>query len=271
MEILDESELSPSGKVYTETMVAMAAFFGSPLAAGYLFAENYKALQQPHKVQGAWAMAIGSTIALFVLTYAIEYFIELPLVGLGVGVAFATRAIFRNEQGAAVTEHIAKGGALHSAWRAFGVTLAVFGVIFGVVLAVSLFAIYPNKQEEALVIQAPEISTSIDDFQTKSYGEAAHVIVFNRGNISEEMIDAIASELTTVGFFDEVNSKTVYLEISSGRQYAFTVTQANVDPSDPATQTLYQNAKAQLEAFLAVASVELILMDEDLEYTLSTF
>jgi hypothetical protein len=271
IEILDESELRPSGKVYTETMVVMAAFFGSPLAAGYLFAENYKALQQPHKVQGTWAVAIGGTIALFVLTYAIEYFIELPTVGLGIGIAFATRGIFRSEQAAAVTEHIAKGGELHSAWRAFGVTLAVFGVIAAIVLAITLFSVYPSEPEQALVVEAPEISTTIEaDFQTQSYGDAGHVIVYNRADISDEEIDAIAAELTTVGFFDKVNSKTVYLEINGG-QYTFTVTQADVDPSDSATQALYNNAKAQLEAFVEGTTVELILMDEDLEYTLSTF
>ncbi|MFK7799141.1 MAG: hypothetical protein AB8E82_16935 [Aureispira sp.] len=271
IEVLDESELSPKGKVYTETMVAMAAFFGSPLAAGYLFAENYKVLRQPHKVQRAWAVAIGGTIALFVLIYIVEQFIEVPTIGFWVGVAFGTKAMFRNEQGAAVTEHIAKGGELHSGWRAAGVSFAAFGVILIFVIGSTFLLFSPKSSEVEVAIPAPEISSTVADFQTRSYGDAAHVIVFNRADISDEVIDAMASELTQAGFFDAVNSKTVYLEINPDRVYNFVVTQADVDPSDPATQTLYKNAKAQLEAFLANTTVELLLMDEDLEYTLETF
>lgn len=272
IEVLDENELSPKGKVYTETMVAMAAFFGSPLAAGYLFAENYKVLRQPHKVQRAWAVAIGGTIALFILIYIVEQFVEVPTIGFWMGVAFGTKAMFRNEQGAAVTEHTAKGGELHSAWRAAGVSLVAFGVILIFVLGSVFLVSYPSEREETIAVQAPAINTTIDaDFQTRSYGDAAHVVVFNRADISDEAIDAMASELTQVGFFDAVNSKTVYLEINPDRVYNFVVTQANVDPADPATQTLYKNAKTQLEAFFANTTVELMLMDENLEYTLSTF
>ncbi|MGH1334605.1 MAG: hypothetical protein ACRBFS_00650 [Aureispira sp.] len=267
--VLDE--IKPKGKVYTETMIAMAAFFCGPLAAGYLFIENYKTLEQSYKVKKAWTIAILGTLFLVGLDYVLEEFIRVPMIGFGVVSVLITKHFYKKEQEKEITRHIEQGGALHSAWRATGISLLILCVVMAVVFAVTFGFYYVQPTSTEASIEMPTVETSVDEFQTRSYGAAAHVIVYNQGDISGEAIDDLAERLTILGFFDEENQKVVYLEINLIKEYSFSITDASADPASSVTQTLYKNTKIGLENSLLDSSVELLLMNEGLEEVLARF
>ena len=53
----------PSYRLYDSGSVALAALFGSPLAAGHLMALNYKRLGMGNKAPGVFALGFAVTIA----------------------------------------------------------------------------------------------------------------------------------------------------------------------------------------------------------------
>lgn len=210
--ILDE--IKPQGKVFSERMIRMAAFFGGPLAVGYLFVENYKALDQAHKVSKAWVISIVGTIILLVLSYYMEELVDVPAVGFGIISIAITQVLYKKEQEQGVTQHIEQGGALQSPWRAAGIIILSFAITLAVptvlIFGLSMEA-EPSIEE---IVESPVIAPTVADIQTKSYGEIGHVIVYDEGAIDGSEVDDIAQQLTTTGLFDKVNPKTVYLELS---------------------------------------------------------
>lgn len=267
--ILDE--IKPQGSVFSERMIKMAAFFGGPLAVGYLFVENYKALGQAHKVSKAWVISIVGTILLFVLSYYVEKLIDLPGVGFGIISIGITQVLYKREQEEAVTKHLEKGGALQSPWRAAGITLLAFALTMAIPIALvfgSSIEVEPSIEE---IVQSPVIESTVANIQTKSYGEIGHVVVYDQDAIDDSEADDIAQQLTTTGFFDKVNQKTVYLEPTERGDYMLSVTDASADPSSASTQKLYNNTKAELERVFLGRRIELLLMDEDLREVLARF
>ena len=77
--ILDEVENTSYSKVYTKRMIELGAFFGGPLAAGYLLGRNYKALGEEEKVGITYSMAVLAMVVYVVVTLAIKFYVyDLP-------------------------------------------------------------------------------------------------------------------------------------------------------------------------------------------------
>ena len=52
-------------KLYSQRSIAIATFFGGPVAAGYLVKKNYNALNQPENGRTAFIIGVIATILLF--------------------------------------------------------------------------------------------------------------------------------------------------------------------------------------------------------------
>jgi len=269
--ILDE--VKPIGKIYNEKSISLGAFFGGPIAAGYLLIENYKSLGKDGVINKAWIITIISSIAFLGLAMIVPDIKGINAIFAIVCVT-ATRPIFKQYQEPDVNQYIEEGGELHSNWRVFGISTLIL-VVFGSIMfaAYMMFAdsaptsiATSNSMTES--IETP--SSPTPDFETKSYGDAAHVIVYNQAAFSENEIDAIAQRLTSLAFFNADNQKYVYLE-KKMRNYEFSITDASADINDSKTKAQYTQLRTDMEDFLKDGKVSIILLDENLDEVLERF
>lgn len=271
LNVLDD--VQPTEKVYSNTMVSMAAFFCGPLAAGYFFIENYKALGQHEKVTKAWVITIVSTLFLFGLGIFLSEVVDVPTIGFSFASLYAAKSIYKKEQEQAVLEHIEQGGQWHSAWRATGISLLILTILMTIVFGVAYFFVSDlDVPAEREWIETPvEVEeNATEGIESKTYGDAPHVVVYNRNNVREDQVDAIAEELISVDFFGNNNQKFVYID-RSGDNYLFSIEDPAADPNSAATKALYTQMAARLRLYLVRGQVSVQLMDENLEEVLGTF
>ena len=60
---------APVEQLYSPNQIAIGAFLGSPLAAGWLAAHNYRAMRQPQDAGRALGRGIIATIVVMALAY----------------------------------------------------------------------------------------------------------------------------------------------------------------------------------------------------------
>jgi hypothetical protein len=124
----------PENKLYTESAIRIATFFGGPLVAGFLIANNYKQLGEARHVQVTWLIAIVSTVIIFGMAlYLPEKFPHLIVPIAYTGVVYY---LVKRLQGAKIKAHLAAGGRKWAAGRVVLVTVAglvlTFAILFGV-------------------------------------------------------------------------------------------------------------------------------------------
>jgi len=132
---MEENLLSapPNFKLYKDRAVWTATFIGGPLVAGYIAAENFKQLGQQSKAKSAWTIAIIATIVIFGGLFLIPNIEEIPRYIIPLIYSGIAQYLIQKYQGAAVKEHIEKGGQTYSIWR------AVFIGLIGLVILVAIF------------------------------------------------------------------------------------------------------------------------------------
>jgi hypothetical protein len=125
-----------SERLYTHQQIAIAAFLGSFLAAGWFFGKNFAALGQPQKRLPSLALGLAAALA----AGAIGYFLpdQVPHVVTGLACFFAARAYAEQKFGKEVTAHLAAGGQRGSWWVVVGVSLLFAFALIALLLAVFL-------------------------------------------------------------------------------------------------------------------------------------
>ncbi|MBL4650520.1 MAG: hypothetical protein JKY03_12385 [Aureispira sp.] len=192
--------------------------------------------------------------------------------------------VFKQLQAADVEVYLQQGGAIHSNWRVAGIGLLfLLGTVF--ILGAGLMA---YEVQSPIIMPPPAelirptiparnttsssgnlMKTVVNSLESKSYGDAAHVIVYNNFFFSELKIDRIAEQLTALVFFDD-NPKQVYLE-KVLFDYEFSIIDASADITTEKTSLEYEKLRANMEAFLKDGKVRILLMDEDLDEVLAEF
>lgn len=109
--------LESSQPLYRLSAVALATFFGSPLAGAYITAHNLKAQNRADKVRNVWLLAIGILVASMVIG---SWLPDGATIGLTVAQALGMQQYAKQLQGEALEGY---GGAFLSNWRAFGISL----------------------------------------------------------------------------------------------------------------------------------------------------
>jgi hypothetical protein len=183
------------GKVYKDRQIWAGTFLGGPLVAGYLFAENFKTLDEADKASKAWFYSITATIIIFGSVFFIPDSIKIPdqiipLIYTGIAYYF-----FKRLQGVKIAEHLKAGGKVYNWWRL--IAISVIGLIITLIPFVGILFI-----SDALT----------HDPATIHYGKLKHEISFDRNNISEKEIDRIAVAFTQTFYFDTLNQKFVYVK-----------------------------------------------------------
>jgi hypothetical protein len=185
----------PTHKIYKDRAIWLGAFFGGPLAAGYIIAENFKAFNQPDKAKKTWIYTIIATIIIFGIIFLIPDSVKIPnhiIPLIHTGIAYY---LMQHFQSANITAHINAGGLFYRWWR-----VVFIGLVGLVVIFISFFSILFLTGKLAV------------NETTKTYGFMKHEITFDNSNISENEVNKIADGFIKTTFFDEAVTKYVYVE-----------------------------------------------------------
>lgn len=196
MEELIDQQLS-SRKFFKEHSIGFISFFGGPLATGYAFAENFKALNEPEKVTRTWLITIVSSILIFIGIFLIPENLNIPNQVIPITFTVIAYGLFRGYQEEKINTYIENGGEAYGWGKVIGTSLVGFAItlslIFGAAFAYGAF------------LEA--------NYTSKIYGqEVQHQVRFNHTTVSEEEADNIAMGFFEMGFFDLTTSKEVSVE-----------------------------------------------------------
>jgi hypothetical protein len=144
---MEEDLLSspPSYKLYTDRAVFVGTFFGGPLVAGYLAAENFRQLGQRERVRNAWLIAILATVVIFGGIFLIPGIDKVPRYVIPLAYTLIAQYLVKTYQGPAIITHVEQGGQTYSVWRAVWI-----GLVGLVILLALLFVVVLMVDKDAL-------------------------------------------------------------------------------------------------------------------------
>src|SRR5215469_7065457 len=96
-------------RLYTSRQIAVATFFGSPLAAGWLFRQNYLALGDEARAARSLWLGLGVTAVLFAIAFFLPE--NFPHALVPAVYTFAVERYASVTFSGAYDKHIAEGGA----------------------------------------------------------------------------------------------------------------------------------------------------------------
>ncbi|QCK15639.1 hypothetical protein [Mangrovivirga cuniculi] len=239
----------PTAKVYKDRAFWVGTFLGGPLVAGYLFAENFKALGQPEKVKPTWVIAIIVTIILFGGIFLVPENITIPNQIIPIVYTAITFALFKKIQEEKVEEYTNQGGVFYG----WGKVIAV-GIIGALITIVPIFSI---------AFLADSIEQA--NITTKTYGVAVkHEIDFDNTNISEKEVDEIAEAFFNTGFFDLSVAKYVYV-VKNGSKYEISISVMEGMENDTEAIQFFRELRDQMDNYLPNNKIEIKLVVEYLD------
>lgn len=161
-------------KFYSQKAIAIATFFGGPLAAGYLIKKNYQTLKEESNAKKAMLIGIAATLVLFGIVFSVPEAIidKIPnmiLPAIYTGVIYL---IVEKTQGESLKLHEEEGGEFHSGWTAAGV-----GGISLVVLIVGMLLLFVAQEE--ITKSNYDYETYESEFVKFSDNESEALQIFN--------------------------------------------------------------------------------------------
>jgi hypothetical protein len=124
-------------QLYSPNQITAGAFLGSPLAAGWLAAHNFRVMRQPEEAGRALGMGIVVTlIAILIAAYLLDGF---PIVVLPVAYCVMAYLLSERQFKSVITAHRAAGGTIRSSWRVVGI-----GLLCALILVTVFFLILPS-------------------------------------------------------------------------------------------------------------------------------
>lgn len=136
---------APGYRLYTPIQVAVGAFVGSPLAACWLVAHNYR-VQGEGRTANQWIIGgVLGTIGLLLLAYVLPK--DIPITGGHIGYVVAFYNVQKMSNGALLAAHEAAGGRRGSWWSVIGWSLLAFTIV--ATLAIIGAFVLPDKSSPA--------------------------------------------------------------------------------------------------------------------------
>ncbi len=127
----------PVDQMYSPSQIAAGAFLGSPLAAGWLAAHNFRVMRQPAEAGRALGMGVVATlIAILIAAYLLDGFL---IVLLPVAYCVLTYLLSERQFKSVIAAHRAAGGAMRSSWRVAGI-----GLLCALILVTVAVGILPS-------------------------------------------------------------------------------------------------------------------------------
>lgn len=188
---------APTYTLFDANAVGTAAFFGSPIMGTWLMALNYRRLGQARHGSGALIVGIAVTALVILLGWNLPQAASLPI---AFALFFATRWSAETLQGAAVKDHVLRGGRLGSRWIAFWISIAFLALLFGVLFAF----IYLSDQRAGVKIGSKDE-------------------VFYSGSATKADAQALGNGLKTIGFFTDNGANVLLDKGKDGTVVSFVV------------------------------------------------
>ena len=204
------SAAAPTQTLFDSRAVALATFFGTPVAGGILMAINYSRLGNTGKAVTALILSLLATGALIFVGFKIP---QGASTIIAVGVMFAMKAIAKSLQGYDVTVHVEKGGKLGSMWTAFWIGLIVLAVLFGLVF----LGIYMNDRLPSVVIGSKDE-------------------VFYSGTATKQDAQTLGDKLKESGYFSDKGADVVLAKGTDGTSISFIVKEGSWNQIDTVEQ-----------------------------------
>ncbi|HEY0048916.1 MAG TPA: hypothetical protein VGB68_06510 [Pyrinomonadaceae bacterium] len=182
-------------KIFKDREVWVGTFLGGPLVAGYMIAHNFKTFGDGARARKTWIIAFAATLALFGIALFAPYIERIPQVAIPLvytGMAFVLVRLYQGEK---IAVFVGAGGRIHSWWRTIGVTIAGMVITFVPFLGA------------AYAVEAVRNANVV----AKKYGASGHEIAFDKTNLAESEIDALAAGFEQNNFFDDGGSWYVYV------------------------------------------------------------
>ena len=177
--------MDTSTKLYSQKAIAIATFFGGPLAAGILIRTNFINLNKEREGLNALILGVLSTLLLFGGIFALpENIVDkipnsvLPAVYTGI-----IYLIVEKIQGNDLKQHTANNGVFYSGWRAAGIGFIGLVIIGATIfLAIDIFG--------AADFDADKYGQGITEFSTN---EASALKIYT--NLETQSEDQLIAEL----------------------------------------------------------------------------
>ncbi len=231
-------------KIYKDKAFWVGTFLGGPLVAGYLFAENFKAFEQPEKVKPTWIITIIATIVIFGGVFMIPENINIPNQIIPIAYTAIAFGLFKKYQEEKAAKHIKQGGLIYGWGKVIGI--GIIGLLITTV-PIFTFAFLSDSIGQA-------------NLSTKTYGVTVkHEIDFDKSNISEEEVDKIAEGFRETGFFDLSVAKYVYV-VKNGSKYEISISVVQGMENNPEALQSFVELRDQMDSYLPNNKVEFKLV-----------
>lgn len=125
--------------LYQLSAVALATFFGTVLAGGYIMYINFKNLGLEKKAKNSLIYSFIATILILGISMLIPD--EVPNMAIIVPQLLAMSHIAKTQQAAMIEEHINSGGMMFSNWKAFGISMLFLLAIFSIIFVTAWFTV----------------------------------------------------------------------------------------------------------------------------------
>ena len=187
----------PTYTLFDANAVGTATFFGTPVMGCYLMAVNYRRLGQAGRAATTLILGIAVTGLVILLGWNLPQPADLPI---ALVLVFATRWSAQTLQGAAVKDHVQRGGRVGSRWTAFWAGTAFLVVLFAVILV----AVYIANQRTGVVIGTKDE-------------------VFYSGSATKDDAQALGNALKTIGYFTDKGANVFVVKGKDGTIVSFVV------------------------------------------------
>ncbi len=248
------NESKSKNKVFKDKAIGIGAFIGGPLAAGYFFAENFKAINQPEKVKTTWFITILSTIAIFSIAFMIPEDSKFPNQLIPAIYTFIAYLLFKSHQEKEVLKKIESGATYHSWGRVIGAAILSL-LITLVVMGIGIFTMIELEESQ---------------IASKQYGlTVKHEIEYNSSNLTEAEVDHIADGFIEHAFFDLDTAKYVYAE-KAGNTYILYIPILEIYINDQETSRELKILRDKMDAYIKNKSVTIKLAVDSLDNVVET-
>ncbi len=136
METLVTKPTDTNQILYSPKQVAIAAFIGSPIAACWFFAKNYRQLGDPQKATQCLLWGIIGTVVVLLLAFQLPERFPNQIIPLAYTLGLLQAS--KRAHGSLVEQHLSAGGKLGSWGRIIGVSclflLLIVSLVFGIML-----------------------------------------------------------------------------------------------------------------------------------------
>lgn len=236
-------------KVYNKNALLLGAFLGGPLVIGYIFAENFKALNKNELIRPVWIFTIPASIIIFGIVLLVPDSFNLPNYLIPLVYTIIAQLIFKKQQQEAIEKFINSGGQTYHWTHTLKVSLV------GLILTLLIIALLSTQ------LTRPD-----DNYgYYKSYGiKMQHKIFFNPATISEKEVDSISIGLKRFCYLMDNNMRHIRVEKSSGLYVIYFPIDKN-RANDSLVVNIYSVLRDKMDRFLPKNEIEFILIGDNLD------